>query len=263
MNLGLGDKVALVTAGSSGLGRAAALEMASEGARIAVCARDLERLKKTADEILRAGGTEVLPVQADVSKKDDIERLVSATVDSFGRVDILIINAGGPLPGRFLDLTPEDWEDATSLTLMSAVHLCYTVAPVMQANGEGSIVAVTSITVKQPLPGLMLSNSLRLAVTGLVKTLSDEWAQDGIRVNAVCPGWTRTARVDQLLRDRAERSSTSLEEEASKIATQIPLGRLGTPEEFARVVAFLASPAASYVTGVSLLVDGGMYRGVT
>jgi 3-oxoacyl-[acyl-carrier protein] reductase len=263
MNLGLGDKVALVTAGSRGLGRAVALEMAREGARVAICARGMERMKETAEEILQASGSEVLPVAADVSKKDDIDRLVSAVVDHYGQVDVLVTNAGGPSPGRFLDLTPDDWEAATRLTLMSAVNLCYSVAPVMQASGGGSIVAVTSITAKQPLPGLMLSNSLRLAVTGLVKTLSDEWAQDGIRVNAVCPGWTRTERVDELLSDRAEKSSSSLEEEATKVATQIPLGRMGKPEELARVVAFLASPAASYVTGVSLLVDGGMYRGVT
>jgi 3-oxoacyl-[acyl-carrier protein] reductase len=263
MNLGLGDKVALVTAGSKGLGRAAALEMAREGAKVVICARGMERLKETAEEILQAGGGEVLPVEADVSKKDDIDRLMRTTVDHFGQVDVLVINAGGPSPGRFLDLALDDWEAATRLTLMSAVNLCYAVAPVMQASGGGSIVAVTSITAKQPLPGLMLSNSLRLAVTGLVKTLSDEWAQDGIRVNAVCPGWTRTERVDELLRDRAERGSSSLDEEANRIAAQIPLGRMGTPEEFARVVTFLASPAASYVTGVSLLVDGGMYRGVT
>ena len=263
MNLGLGDKVALVTAASSGLGRATALELAREGSRVAICARGFERLKETAGEIRRVSGAEVLPVEADVSKKDDIDGLVSTAIDRFGQVDILVINAGGPPPGRFLDLTPADWEAASKLTLMSAVNLCYAVAPVMRANGGGSIVAVTSITSKQPLPGLMLSNSLRLAVTGLVKTLADELAQDRIRVNAICPGWTRTERVDQLLRDRAERSSTSLEEEATKITAQIPLGRMGTPEEFARVVAFLTSPAASYVTGVSLLVDGGMYRGVT
>ena len=137
------------------------------------------------------------------------------------------------------------------------------VLPAMKAQGAGAILAMTSITVKQPLPNLTLSNSLRLAVAGLVKTLADELAPCGIRVNAICPGWTRTTRVDQLLRDRAERNATTPEEEAAKIAAAIPLGRMGTPEEFAAVAAFLVSPAASYVTGVSLLVDGGMYRGVT
>ena len=161
-----------------------------------------------------------------------------------------------------LDLTPEDWEAAAQLTLMSAVQLCYAAVPVMKAQGAGSILAMTSITVKQPQPNLILSNSLRLGVVGLAKTLADELAPFGIRVNAICPGWTRTARVDQLLRDRAERNGTTPDEEAAKIAAAIPLGRMGTPEEFAAAAAFLVSPAASYVTGVSLLVDGGMYRGV-
>jgi 3-oxoacyl-[acyl-carrier protein] reductase len=145
---------------------------------------------------------------------------------------------------------------------MSAVRLCYAAVPVMKKQGGGSILAMTSITVKQPLPNLILSNSLRLGVAGLVKTLADELAPFGIRANAICPGWTRTARVEQLLRDRAARNSTTVEEEAARITAAIPLGRLGRPEEFAAVAAFLVSPAASYVTGVSLLVDGGMYRGM-
>jgi 3-oxoacyl-[acyl-carrier protein] reductase len=145
---------------------------------------------------------------------------------------------------------------------MSVIRLCYAAAPVMKKQGAGSILAMTSITVKQPLTNLVLSNSLRLGVTGLVKTLADELAPFGIRVNALCPGWTRTERVAQLLEDRARRNDTSPEEEAAKIASDIPLRRMGTPEEFAAVAAFLVSEAASYVNGVSLLVDGGMYRGV-
>jgi len=176
--------------------------------------------------------------------------------------EALVTNAGGPPPAQFLDLTPEDWEAAARLTLMSAVRLCYAIVPVMKEQGAGSILAMTSITVKQPLPNLILSNSLRLGVVGLIKTLADELAPFGIRANSICPGWTRTARVEQLLRDRAGRSSTTPEEEAARIAAAIPLGRMGTPEEFATVAAFLVSPAASYITGVSLLVDGGMCRGV-
>jgi len=262
MDLGLHDKIALVTAASKGLGKAVALRLAQEGTHVAICARNEEKLYKTAAEIKTATGVEVLPVPADVSDPAAADALVKATVERLGRIDVLITNAGGPPPGQFLDLTPADWETATRVTLMSAVRLCYAVVPLMKEQGEGSILAMTSVSVKQPLPNLILSNSLRLGVIGLVKTLADELAPSGIRVNGICPGWTRTARVDQLLRDRAGRNSTTPEEEAAKIEAAIPLGRMGTPEEFAAAAAFLVSPAASYVTGVSLLVNGGMYRGV-
>ncbi|MGD1996301.1 MAG: SDR family oxidoreductase [Anaerolineae bacterium] len=263
MNLQLSGKVALVTAASRGLGRAVAVQLAREGAAVAICARHEGPLETAAAEIREETGAEVLSIPADLSVPGDVHRLVEAVLDRFGRLGILITNAGGPPPGRFLDLTPSDWEAAIQLTLMSAVRLCYGVVPTMRAQGGGSIVAMTSITVKQPLPNLILSNSLRLAVVGLMKTLADELASDGIRVNMVCPGWTRTGRVEQLLRDRAARGDSAPEEEAAKIAEAIPLGRMGTPDEFARAVAFLASPAASHINGVSLLVDGGMYRGVT
>ena len=263
MDLGLHDKVALVTAASRGLGRAVALRLAQEGAHVAICARGEAQLVETAAQIEAQTGRQALVLPADVSAPSAADGLVEATVERFGRIDVLVTNAGGPPPGQFLDLTPEDWEAAVQLTLMSAVRLCYAAVPAMKRQGDGSILAMTSVTVKQPLPNLVLSNSLRLGVIGLVKTLADELAPFGIRVNAICPGWTRTARVDQLLRDRAERNGTRPEEEAAKIAAAIPLGRMGTSEEFAAAAAFLVSPAASYITGVSLLVDGGMYRGVT
>ena len=263
MNLGLDDKVALVTAASKGLGKAVALRLAQEGARVALCARGEGLLCETAAEIETETGQQALPIPADVSDPAAVDALVESTVERFGGLDILVVNAGGPPPGQFLDLTPDDWEAAVQLTLMSAVRLCYGASPVMKERGAGSILAMTSITVKQPLPNLILSNSLRLGVTGLIKTLADELGPFGIRANSICPGWTRTTRVDQLLRDRAERNSTTPEKEATKITAAIPLGRMGTPEEFAAAAAFLVSPAASYVTGVSLLVDGGMYRGVT
>jgi 3-oxoacyl-[acyl-carrier protein] reductase len=275
MDLGLQDKVALVTAASKGLGGAVALRLAQEGASVAICARDEARLSETAAEIEAQAGRPVLALPADVADPETAGSLVEAVVERFGRIDILVTNAGGPSPGQFLDLTPEDWEAAIQLTLMSAVRLCYAVVPVMadhrhpadnrhpKAHGAGAILAMTSITVKQPLPNLILSNSLRLGVAGLVKTLADELAPFGIRVNSICPGWTRTGRVEQLLHDRAERSGSAPAEEAAKITAAIPLGRMGTPEEFAAAAAFLVSPAASYITGVSLLVDGGMYRGVT
>jgi 3-oxoacyl-[acyl-carrier protein] reductase len=262
VDLRLADKVALVTAASGGLGRAVALRLAQEGARVAICARGEADLNVAAADIETETGLHVLALPADVSDPTAADRLVEATVEQLGRLDVLVINAGGPPPGQFLDLTPEDWEAAVQLTLMSAVQLCYAAVPVMKARGAGSILAMTSITVKQPLPNLVLSNSLRLGVVGLVKTLADELASFGIRVNAICPGWTHTARVEQLLRDRAERNESTPDEEGLRIAAAIPLGRMGTPEEFAAAATFLVSPAASYITGVSLLVDGGMYRGV-
>jgi 3-oxoacyl-[acyl-carrier protein] reductase len=263
MNLGLAGKSALVTASSRGLGRALALRLAQEGADVAICARGEDALRETAEEIRETAGQRVHPIPADVAQPGAAEHLVQATRDALGRLDILVVNAGGPPPGQFLDLAPQDWEDAAQLTLISAVRLCYAAAPVMKEQGAGSILAMTSITVKQPLPNLVLSNSLRLGVTGLIKTLADELAPFGIRANAICPGWTRTARVEQLLEDRAQRSGSTPEEEAAMITADIPLGRMGTPEEFAAAAAFLVSDAASYINGVSLLVDGGMARGVT
>jgi 3-oxoacyl-[acyl-carrier protein] reductase len=261
VDLGLRDKIALVTASSRGLGKAVALRLAREGAHVAICARGEEDLARAADEIREATGQRVLPVPADVSAPGAAETLVEATLDTFGQLDVLVVNAGGPPPGTFLDFSPQDWEDVSQLTLMSTVRLCRAAAPVMKEQDQAAILFMTSITVKQPLPNLVFSNSLRLAVTGLMKTLADELAPSGVRVNAILPGWTRTARVSQLLEDRAQRAGTTVQVEAEKVSADIPLGRIGTPEEFATVAAFLVSEAASFVNGVNLLVDGGMYRG--
>ncbi len=264
MDLELKDKVALVTASSAGLGRAVAMRLAREGAQVALCARNSDRLERTATEIGRISAPEaVLAYPADLTVPAQITGLVEATLERFGRIDVLVINNGGPPPGPFLDLTPDAWEAAVHLTVLSAVRLCYAVVPAMKAQGSGSILAMTSVSVKQPLPNLVLSNSLRASLIGLVKTLADELAPYGIRVNAICPGWTRTDRVEQLLRDRAARNGTTPEEEAARITAAIPLGRMAAPEEFAAAAAFLVSPVASYITGVSLLVDGGMYRGMS
>ena len=261
MDLGLKDLVALVTASSKGLGRATALQLAREGAKVAICARGQAALNAVQSEIA-ALGADVLAMPVDLTVPDASRRLVDATMERFGRLDIVIGNAGGPPPGGFLALDEAAWEQAIQLTLMSFVRLCYAAIPALQHSAHGSILAFTSSSVKQPLPNLVLSNSLRMGVIGLVKSLADELAPSGIRVNAICPGWTRTDRVDQLLRDRAQRNGTSVDVEERQLTASIPLGRLGTPEEFARAAAFLASPAASYITGVSLLVDGGSYRGV-
>jgi 3-oxoacyl-[acyl-carrier protein] reductase len=259
MDLALKDKVALVTAASRGLGKATALEFAREGALVAMCARS-ERIESAAQEIARETGARVLPVRADLTQPTDIERLVADTLAEFGRIDILFVNAGGPKPGLFLSLQPEDWEAATELTLMSTVRLCYAVVPHMIQQGEGSIVASQSYLVKQPLDNLILSNSLRLAVIGLFKSLANELGPKGIRVNSINPGWTWTERVEQLVNDRAARSNTSPEREAARITSEIPLGRMGTVEEFARASVWLASPAASFIQGHALIVDGGLVK---
>jgi 3-oxoacyl-[acyl-carrier protein] reductase len=262
MDLGLRGKVALVTAASRGLGAATAEAFAREGARLAICARGRRTLVATSSRIAGETGAEVMAVTADVSEADDIKRLVATTVERFGRIDVLVTNAGGPPSGGFFDIDLADWERATQLTLMSVVRLCYAVLPVMRRAGGGSILAITSLSVKQPLENLILSNSLRLGVTGLVKSLSNELGAEGIRVNAVCPGWTRTERVDELLQARAEKSGLTPEEEAAKVIASSPLGRMAQPDEVARAAVFLASPAASYITGVSLLVDGGQTKGI-
>jgi 3-oxoacyl-[acyl-carrier protein] reductase len=228
---------------------------------VAICARGKEALQ-AAEAELAALGADVLALQADVAEPETPEHLVRATVERFGGLDILVANAGGPPPGGFQDLDTRDWDAAIQLTLMSVVRLCYAAIPTLKSSSRASILAVTSVSVKQPVPNLVLSNSLRLGVTGVVKTLADELGGDGIRVNAICPGSTRTDRIEQLLGDRAARSGETVDAEAEAMAGEIPLGRIGTPEEFGRVAAFLVSPAASYVTGVSLLVDGGSYRGV-
>ena len=260
MDLGLKDVVALVTASSKGLGRATAVQLAREGAKVVISARGQEALYATRDEILALGG-EVLAVPADVGAPETPQALVDAGLARFGQLDILVGNAGGPPPGGFLAFDESDWDAAIQLTLMSFVRLCYAAIPALKQSDQGSILACTSITVKQPIPNLVLSNSLRLAVTGLVKSLADELGPSGIRVNAICPGSTRTDRIEQLLADRAERTGSTVEEQAAKMASEIPLGRIGSPDEFGRVATFLSSPAASFVNGVSLLVDGGAYRG--
>ncbi len=256
MDLQLKDKVALVTAASKGLGKAAAFEFAREGAKVVICARS-DALDATADEIKKETGAEVLAVRTDVTKQEDIDALVDATLDKFGQIDILILNAGGPPPGSFLDLKPEDWEAAFNLTVMSAVRLCYAVLPHMLERGSGSIVTTQSYSVKQPIDNLILSNSLRMAVIGMLKTMANELGSKGIRVNSINPAWTWTERVEQLMTDRASRSGDSVEDVSAAVASAIPLERMGTVEEFGQAIAWLASPAASFIHGHALMFDGG------
>jgi len=261
MDTGLKGKVAIVCAASQGLGRATAVALGREGARVAICARGEAALGAAADEIRAAGG-EVLAVTADLTRGEDIERLVARTVEAFGGVDVLVTNAGGPTSGTFDTLTEADWRAAIELTLMSVVRLCVAVVPHMRRRGGGRIIHVTSITVKEPVAGLLLSNALRGAVTGFSKTLATELAPDGILVNCVAPGYTRTDRVVELNEATARREGVDAAQVEQRLIARIPMGRLGEPAEFADVVTFLASARASYVTGATLQVDGGFLRSI-
>lgn len=259
MDLQLAGSVALVTAASKGLGKAAALQLAKEGASVAICARS-EAVEQAAEEIIQKTGSEVLALRADLTNQEDIDHLVKETIDRYGRIDVLVMNAGGPPPGNFLDLTIEDWEKAVQLTLMSAVCLCYQVVPLMVEQGKGNIIAIESISIRQPIDNLILSNSIRMAVIGMLKSLANEFGRRGIRVNSINPTFTWTERVEQLLRNRAVINGTSIEEEARIVASTIPLRRMGDVEEFGKAVAWLASPASSFIHGHGLMFDGGATR---
>lgn len=260
MDLGLRGKVALVAAASRGLGRATAVRLAQEGMNVAICARNAELLQRAAEEIQSTTGAEVLAVPADVSNPEDVRKLVAKTQERFGRLDVLVTNAGGPPPGNFFDVSDGQWEAAFRLTLMSVVWLCREAIPRMKEQKWGRIVNITSVSVKQPLDNLLLSNSLRLAVIGLAKSLARELAPYNITVNSVCPGPIATERMEQLLQAQAQMQKISLEEAKAAWTREIPLGRLGHPEELADAIAFLASENAAFITGAALQVDGGMVK---
>ncbi len=260
MDLGLSGKRVLVAASSRGLGAAAALEFAREGAKVAICARNADRLQATAESIRAETGSEVFPVVADLTVPDDIERLTSSVIERFGGLDILVTNAGGPPSGTFDETPQEAWDAAVQLTLMSAVRLIRAALPALRKSDSAAILTVTSVSVKQPIRALLLSNSIRMAVIGLTKTLAEELGPEGIRVNSILPGWTRTERVEELLAANVKRYGTTREEEIAKRTQTIPLRRMASPEEFAKVAVFLCSPAASYVTGAMIPVDGGAIK---
>ena len=264
MELGLTGKVALITASSKGLGRACAEALAREGAKIVINGRRPEELAQAAQEIrqvMAVKGAEVHTVAGDVTHPEDIQRLFKATLARFGQLDILVTNGGGPAPGKFADLTERDWEAGLDNTFWPALRLIRTAVPYLQAakeRGGGRIINIVSTSVKQPIPGLFLSNALRPAVIGLAKSLSVELAPDGILVNNVCPGSFDTDRIRHVYEARAEGTSLTVELVAAQAAKAIPLGRLGDPRELGHLVAFLASDKATYMTGQTISVDGGL-----
>ncbi len=258
MDLGIANKTALVTAASQGLGKATALALAREGARVAICARNEAALRAAANDIEAATGAKVATFTCDLDSASDIEQLMARVVATFGTLHILVNNAGGPPPGAFAALTDADWQRAFDRTLMSAVRVTRAALPHMRKQRWGRVVNIASYSVKQPIPDIMLSNSLRLAVAGWAKTLANEVAADNVLINTVGPGWTRTDRVTQMLQTRAAATAQSAQQAEDRIVAGIPLGRLASPDEIASVVAFLASERASYITGTLVPVDGGI-----
>ncbi|MGI8742197.1 MAG: SDR family oxidoreductase [Bryobacteraceae bacterium] len=244
MDLGLTGRVAIVAAASKGLGKAVALGLSREGARVAICARGESDLHATAGEM----PAEVFAQRVDVTREEEVRAFVQATHARFGRIDICVTNAGGPPAKPFAAASVADWRAAVDLNFMSTLFFAREVLPIMKEQRWGRLITITSVAVKQPIDGLVLSNSVRSAVSGLVKSLSNEYAQFNVLVNNVCPGYTATERLKSI---------------GARPEAQIPLGRVADPEEFANVVVFLASERASYITGTSILVDGGFTKAAT
>jgi 3-oxoacyl-[acyl-carrier protein] reductase len=262
MDFGLRNKVALVAAASQGLGKASAFALAQEGARLVICSRNEQSIRKTAEEIRSKTGATVLPVVADVSKGGDIEAFVQTAIKEFGTVHVLVNNAGGPPTGHVMKVSDDEWAKGVQLTLMSVIRFIRAVLPKMEDQHWGRIISIVSIAAKQPIDELLISSTLRPGILGLTKVLSNQYAKDNITVNTICPGLILTKRQEELSVSRATDKNMRLEEYLSESAKTIPAGRLGRPEEIGNVVAFLASEQASYINGVNLLVDGGAARGI-
>jgi 3-oxoacyl-[acyl-carrier protein] reductase len=261
MDLQLKDKRAFVAGSSRGLGFATALMLAREGCTVAVNSREKKNAKATAKKITKDSGTQAYGFAGDVSKASRADELIQSAVEALGGLDILITNAGGPPSGSFEIFDEEAWQKAVNLSLMSHVRLIRAALPHLRKSSAPSVLTMTSYTVKQPLPNLILSNSVRAATVGLTKSLALELGKENIRFNSILPGWTATERVQEIMAFRAKNNKTTAEEEFARQTSEIPLGRMGRPEEFANAAVFLVSPAASYIHGVALAVDGGIIKG--
>jgi 3-oxoacyl-[acyl-carrier protein] reductase len=261
MDLKIKDKRALITGASRGLGYATALGLLNEGCQVAINGRDEATLNAAAETLRKETGGQAFAVPADLSAPGAAEQLISEAALVLNGLDILICNAGGPPPGAFESFDEAAWQKAIDLSFMSNVRLIRAALPFLRRSNSASVLTVTSYAVKQPIPNLVLSNSVRLATIGLTKSLALELGGEGIRFNAILPGWTETERVSQLMASRAQANGTTSQDEMAKQAREIPLGRMGKPEEFASAAVFLVSPVASYITGVMLQVDGGIIKG--
>jgi len=262
MDMGLKGKVAIIAGGSQGLGKAVATEMVREGAKVAIGALDDPELPKAVEEIGAVAGGEVLGIPVDVTKAEEAKNFIRKAIEHYGTVDILVNNAGGPPSKTFLEIDDDLWNMGVRLNLMSTIIMTREAVPTMIEKRWGRVINMTSIAVKQPIDGLILSNTVRSGVIGLAKTLSNELASYNITVNNVCPGYTMTERVRKLAIVTAEKQGTTPEAVVKGWESEVPMGRMGTPEEFAALVTFLASERASYITGASIQIDGGWYKGV-
>jgi 3-oxoacyl-[acyl-carrier protein] reductase len=262
MDLELKGLKALITGASKGLAYATALELAREGCLVVINSRDDLNISKAAMQIEAATGYKPVAIAGDLTKADFPGQLVEKAAEHLGGLDLLLTNTGGPPAGRFETFDDQAWQKAVDLSFLSHVHLIRAALPYLRQSQHASVLTLTSYVVKQPLPNLVLSNSVRLATIGLTKSLALELGPDGIRFNSILPGWTETERVEELIANRAKSNHTAIEEEYRKQAKESPLGRMGRPEEFAKAAVFLLSPAASYITGTMVGVDGGMYKGM-
>ncbi len=261
MDLGLEDRVALVTAASKGIGLGAAKALAREGAKVVICSRSKENLATAREEVLKEGG-EVLALRADMTSREELLAAVKQATASFGGIDVLVYNTGPPKPGTFADLSYADWENASRLLLLSAVTLTEAVTPHMKTEGWGRLIYVTSLTLKAPIPNLVLSNTVRLAVAGLSKSMATELGPHGVTSNGIIQGYIRTDRSIQLAKERMSKTGKSLEETFKEMAKDIPVGRYGDPQEVGSLVAFLASERATYINGAMFTIDGGLINSV-
>jgi 3-oxoacyl-[acyl-carrier protein] reductase len=261
MDLQLTGKKALVAGSSRGLGYAIAEALLMEGVQVVINSRNPEKLAAAAEKLSKKSGYEVHTAAGDVTDPADVENIIAQVINRAGGLDLLVTNSGGPPSGKFETIDEETWKNGLDLALLSHVRLIRAALPYLRKSEAASVLTITSYSVKQPIPNLVLSNSIRAATIGLTKTLALELGGDGIRFNSILPGWTTTERVQELMQDRADINNTTVEEEKRKQAAESPFGRMATPQEVANPAVFLLSPAASYLTGVMLAVDGGMYKG--